>query len=155
MQALMRRTFRTQTVPVDMAAAVPVLPTAVAEEAPRGDLALRVGAGSADAGPDGCVRGGWIMSSMSAAAAAAAGRAAHGPVVAVAVSKVTLLRPVAIGDELCCYTEVVRLGTTSITLAVEAWILRQGQGEAVKLTDAQYTFVAVDGDGRPRPVMVA
>lgn len=154
MQALMRRTFRTQTAPVDMAPAVPALPAALAEEAPRGDLALRVGAGPADAGPDGCVRVGWIMSSMSAAAAAAAERAAQGPVVAVAVSKVTFLGPVAIGDAVCCYTEVVRLGTTSITLAVEVWILRQGQGAPVRLTDSQYTFVAIDGDGRPRPVVV-
>ena len=50
----------------------------------------------------------------------------------------------------CCYTEVTRTGRTSITLDVEVWVLRQGQGERVKVTEAEFTFVAVGEDGRPR-----
>jgi acyl-CoA thioesterase YciA len=50
----------------------------------------------------------------------------------------------------CCYTEIVRTGRTSITLSIEVWAMRQGQGDRVKVTDATFTFVAVDEDGRPR-----
>ena len=55
-----------------------------------------------------------------------------------------------VGDTVCCYTEVTRTGRTSITLDVEGWVLRQGQGERVKVTEAEFTFVAVGEDGRPR-----
>jgi acyl-CoA thioesterase YciA len=57
---------------------------------------------------------------------------------------------VHVGDTVCCYTEVTRTGRTSITLDVEVWVLRQGQGERVKVTKAEFTFVAVGEDGRPR-----
>jgi acyl-CoA thioesterase YciA len=52
----------------------------------------------------------------------------------------------------CCYTHAKRLGRTSLTLDVEVWVLRQGQGERVKVTDAEFTFVAVDEQGKPRPL---
>ena len=60
------------------------------------------------------------------------------------------LQPVQVGDTVCCYTEVTRTGRTSITLDVEVWVLRQGRGERVKVTEAEFTFVAVGEDGRPR-----
>jgi Thioesterase superfamily len=63
---------------------------------------------------------------------------------------ITFLQPVHVGDTVCCYTDVKRIGRTSITLGVEVWVRRQGQGERVKVTDAEFTFVAVDEDGRPR-----
>jgi acyl-CoA thioesterase YciA len=75
---------------------------------------------------------------------------AGGQVATVAVSNITFLQPVHVGDTVCCYTDVKRLGRTSITLDVEVWVLRQGQGERVKVTDAEFTFVAVHEDGRPR-----
>jgi acyl-CoA thioesterase FadM len=75
---------------------------------------------------------------------------AGGRVVTVAVSNITFLQPVHVGDTVCCYTDVKRVGRTSITLDVEVWVLRQGQGERVKVTDAEFTFVAVHEDGRPR-----
>jgi acyl-CoA thioesterase YciA len=50
----------------------------------------------------------------------------------------------------CCYTDLIRLGRTSITLGVEIWVLRQGQGERIKVTDAEFTFVAVTEDGSKR-----
>jgi acyl-CoA thioesterase YciA len=56
---------------------------------------------------------------------------------------------VHVGDTVCCYTEVTRTGRTSITLDVEVWVLRQGRGERVKVTEAEFTFVAVGEDGRP------
>lgn len=120
---------------------------------PRGELASRVLAMPADTNPMGNIFGGWIMSLMDSAGAMTATKMARGPVVTVAVSKITFLEPVQVGDVICCYTDVARIGTSSITLSVEVWVLRQGQGERVRVTDAEYTFVAVDRHGRPRPVI--
>src|SRR5258708_19495352 len=75
---------------------------------------------------------------------------AGGHAVAGAVSNIAFLQPVQVGDTVCCYTDLVRLGRTSITLGVEVWVLRQGQGERIKVTDAEFTFVAVGEDGRKR-----
>jgi acyl-CoA thioesterase YciA len=78
---------------------------------------------------------------------------AGGRVVTVSVSNITFLQPVHVGDTVCCYTEVARRGRTSITLDVEVWVLRQGQGHRVKVTEAEFTFVAVGEDGRPRELV--
>jgi len=59
---------------------------------------------------------------------------------------------VQVGDVVCCYTEIVRTGNTSITLSIEVWAMRQGRGDRVKVTDATFTFVAIDDEGRPRAV---
>jgi acyl-CoA thioesterase YciA len=89
---------------------------------------------------------------MDSAAAMAATREAQGRVVTVAVSNIAFMRPVNVGDAVCCYAELLRIGRTSMTFHVEVWVLRQGQGERVLVTDAEFTFVAVDEEGRPRRV---
>jgi acyl-CoA thioesterase YciA len=122
---------------------------------PRGELASRTLAMPADANPNGDVFGGWIMARMDAAALMTAMHDAKGRVVTVAVSNITFLRPVAVGDAVCCYTDLVRIGNTSLTLHVEVWVRRQGQGERVKVTDAELSLVAVDDEGRPRRIPVA
>src|ERR1700757_2241653 len=77
---------------------------------------------------------------------------AKGPVVTVAVSNITFMEPIKAGDAVCCYTDVERVGQTSITLHVDVWVLRQGQGDRVKVTAAEFVFVAVNDNGRPRSV---
>jgi acyl-CoA thioesterase YciA len=104
----------------------------------------------ADSNPKGDIFGGWIMSLMDSAGKMSATPHAGGRVVTVAVSNITFLQPVHVGDTVCCYTDVRRLGRTSITLDVEVWVLRQGQGARIKVTDAEFTFVAINEDGRPR-----
>src|SRR5262245_38498458 len=121
--------------------------------APSGELASRTLAMPADTNPSGDMFGGWIMSLMDAAAVMPATTQAKGRVVTVSVSNITFLRPVKVGDAVCCYTDVARVGRTSITLDVAVWVLRQGQGDRVKVTDAEFTLVAVNDDGRPRPVI--
>lgn len=121
---------------------------------PRGELASRTLAMPADTNPQGDIFGGWIMSLMDSAAKMSATRHGNGRVVTAAVSKIIFLAPIKVGDTVCCYTAVQRLGRSSITLDVEVWVLRQGQGERVKVTDAEFTFVAVDDDGRPRALAV-
>jgi len=117
---------------------------------PKGELASRTLAMPADSNPRGDIFGGWIMSLMDSAGKMSATPHAGGRVVTVAVSNIAFLQPVHVGDTVCCYTDVKRIGRTSITLDVEVWVLRQGQGERVKVTDAEFTFVAVHEDGRPR-----
>src|SRR5437870_12245012 len=122
---------------------------------PKGELASRTLAMPADCNPRGDIFGGWIMALMDSAGKMSATPQAGGRVVTVSVSNITFLQPVHVGDTVCCYTEVKRIGRTSITLEVEVWVLRQGQGERVKVTEAEFTFVAIGDDGRPREIATA
>ncbi len=119
---------------------------------PVGELALRTVAMPADTNPHGQIFGGWLMSLMDVAAGVAAGSIAKGRVATAAVSNLAFLQPVHVGDVVCCYTSLNRIGRTSITLHVEAWVLRQNQGARVKVTAAEFVMVAVDTQGQPRPV---
>jgi acyl-CoA thioesterase YciA len=123
-----------------------------AASAPRGDLASRVLAMPTDTNPKGDIFGGWIMSLMDMAGKMSATTIANGRVVTVAVDRIVFRQPVQVGDVVCCYTDIVRTGRSSITLSIEVWAMRQGQGERLKVTDATFTFVAVDDNGRPRPL---
>ncbi len=120
--------------------------------APRGELALRTVAMPADTNPAGDIFGGWIMSLMDLAAGMSARARAHGRVATAAVSHLSFLQPVKVGDVVCCYTELVRAGRTSATFDVGVWALRQGEGARIKVTEAQFVMVAVDAAGRPRPL---
>ena len=119
---------------------------------PRGELAVRTLAMPADTNPAGDIFGGWIMSLMDVAGGITAASWAGGRVVTVAVTDMSFLRPVKVGDVVCCYTDLERVGRTSATFRVEAWVLRQGQGERIKVTSAGFTYVALDEAGRPRPI---
>ena len=119
---------------------------------PRGELAARTLAMPADTNPSGDIFGGWIMSLMDAAGAITATRRAEGRVVTASVGNISFLQPVKVGDVVCCYTDLLRIRRSSMTLGVEVWVLRQGRGRRVKVTAAEFTFVALDGAGAPRPV---
>src|SRR5918998_3641203 len=119
---------------------------------PRGDLASRTMAMPANTNPRGDMFGGWLMALMDSAGAMSAVAHAKGNVATVSVSNIMFLRHVHVGDTVCCYTDVTRVGRTSITLCVEVWVLRQGQGDRVKVTEAEFTFVAINDEGRPRAV---
>ena len=119
---------------------------------PRGELSLRTVAMPADTNPNGDIFGGWIMSLMDLAAGIAASTRAKGRVATAAVSNLSFLQPVKVGDVVCVYTDIARTGRTSITLSVEAYALRQNQGDRVRVTAAEFVLVAVDANGRPRPL---
>lgn len=119
---------------------------------PRGELSLRTVAMPADTNPAGDIFGGWIMSLMDLAAGIAAGTRAKGRVATAAVSHLSFLQPVKVGDVVCVYTEITKTGRTSVTVGVEAYVLRRNQGERVRVTAAEFVLVAVDDDGVPRPL---
>jgi len=104
----------------------------------------------ADTNPAGDIFGGWIMSLMDLAAGIAASSRAKGRVATAAVSNLSFIQPVKVGDVVCVYTEIARTGRSSVTLAVETWVLRGGQGSRVRVTAAEFVLVAVDPGGRPR-----
>ena len=119
---------------------------------PRGEMATRTLAMPADANPNGDIFGGWVLAQMDIAGGIAAGQRARGRVATVAVDAMTFHLPVYVGDVLCVYADIDRIGRTSMTLHLEAWALRQRQGEKVKVTEGRFTFVALDDNGRSRPV---
>src|SRR5947209_3893548 len=95
------------------------------------------------------------MSLMDPAGAITATRHAEGRVVTASVGNIAFLQPVKVGDVVCCYTDLVRTGRSSMTLGVEVWVLRQGRGPRIKVTSAEFTFVALDETGRPRPLALS
>ena len=119
---------------------------------PRGELAARTVAMPADTNPNGEIFGGWTMAMMDTAGMMTATRHAQGRVTTVAVTDMVFLCPVRVGDVVCCYTDQVRIGRTSLTLRVEVWVLRQPVGDRIKVTHADFTYVALDNAGQPRPV---
>jgi acyl-CoA thioesterase YciA len=119
---------------------------------PRGELAVRVVAMPADTNANGDIFGGWVMSRMDQAGGIAGVSRSHGRVVTVAVDAMTFIRPVKVGDVLCVYTEVEKVGRTSMKIHIEAWAQRFMTRDREKVTDATFTFVAIDDSGRPRVV---
>ena len=123
-----------------------------AKKEPQGELAIRTLAMPADANPSGDIFGGWVLSQMDIAGGVQAGQRARGRVATVAVTAITFHLPVYVGDVLCVYGEIGSIGRTSITVDLEAWALRRKQGERVRVTEGQFVYVALDEEGRPRPV---
>lgn len=123
------------------------------EEEPIGELALRTLAMPADTNPSGDIFGGWLMGQMDIAGGIAAGSRAGGRVATVAVDGFTFHKPVHVGDVVCCYIEILRTGRTSVTIRVQAWTLRRHQADVrIKVTEGNFTFVALDENGNKRLV---
>jgi acyl-CoA thioesterase YciA len=120
---------------------------------PRGDLTVRVAAMPADTNANGDIFGGWVLSQMDVAGGIASAEYANGRVVTIAIDAMTFIRPVKVGDVLCVYTAVDSVGRTSMKVHIEAWARRRLTHEREKVTDATFTYVAIDEDGRPRPVI--
>ncbi len=119
---------------------------------PNGELVIRTLAMPADANPSGDIFGGWVLSQMDIAGGVTASQRARGRVATVAVTAMTFHLPVYVGDVLCVYTEIEKIGRTSITVALEAWALRGRLGGRARVTEGRFVFVALGEDGRPRPV---
>ncbi len=119
---------------------------------PSGALTIRTLAMPADTNPAGDIFGGWVMSQMDIAGAIAAVERAQGRVVTVAVEGMTFIAPVKVGDVLCVYTTIERVGNTSITVGIEAWARRNRLDARVKVTDGRFVYVSLNEDGSKRPI---
>ncbi len=121
-------------------------------DAPKGELVIRTLAMPADTNPSGDIFGGWVLSQMDIAGGIKAGQRAKGRVATVAVTAMTFHLPVFVGDVLCVYADIEKVGRTSIAVNLDAWALRGRQGERVRVTEGLFVFVALGEDGKPRPV---
>ena len=116
-------------------------------------LVMRVMPTPADANSNGDIFGGWIMAQVDIAGAVLPSRVAKGRIATVAVNQFVFKQPVSVGDLLSFYATVERVGRTSVTVNVEVYAERNpAQIVVVKVTEANLTYVAIDRDGKPRPI---
>ncbi|EOV1170765.1 acyl-CoA thioester hydrolase YciA [Vibrio fluvialis] len=122
---------------------------------PRGQLLLRTLAMPADTNANGDIFGGWIMSQLDLAGGILAKEISCGRIVTVSVSSITFKRPVKVGDVVCCYGECTKIGRTSMSINLEVWvkpIKEDGVLDRFQVCEATFNYVAIDADGRPRPI---
>ena len=117
------------------------------------ELVLRVMPMPADSNANGDIFGGWIMAQVDVAGSILPARIAKGRIATVAVNQFIFKQPVSIADLLSFYARVERIGTTSVTVNVEVYAERNPAAlHVVKVTEANLTYVAIDREGRPRPI---
>jgi len=119
-----------------------------------GDLVLRVIPRPADVNANGDIFGGWIMAQVDMAGAVLPSRIAKGRIATVAVNQFIFKQPVSMGDLLSFYARITRIGRTSISVHVQVYAERNPANlHVVKVTEADLTYVAIDAQGQPRPVL--
>ena len=125
---------------------------APANGAPVGELSTRTVAMPADTNPAGDIFGGWLLAQMDIAGGIVANRRARGRTATVAVDAMKFHLPVFVGDVLCCYARIERIGTSSISVKIEAWAERRNSDDHVKVTEGLFTYVALGPEREPRAV---
>ncbi len=119
------------------------------------ELVLKVIPMPADTNGNGDIFGGWVMAQVDLAGSVLPARLVQGRMATVAVNEFVFKHPVRVGDICSFFAHVTRIGRTSVTVEVEVYSERfAGQGRYVKVTEARLTYVALDAEGRPRPVVV-
>ncbi|WP_127715840.1 acyl-CoA thioester hydrolase YciA [Halobacteriovorax sp. HLS] len=115
----------------------------------NGELSLRTLAMPGDTNPNGDIFGGWLMSQMDIAGSIYAMKRCGGRVVTVAVDSMVFHAPVNVGDIVCCYADTVKVGNTSIAIKIEVYIVKRFKDERSKVTEAVFTYVHINDEGRP------
>ena len=117
------------------------------------NLTIRVMAMPSDSNASGDIFGGWLMSQVDIAGSIVARRRAQGRIVTVAVDSFRFRKPVFVGDVVSCYASITRIGKTSLTIKVKAYVKRQGKSHHTHfVTEAELTYVAVDEQRKPRQI---
>ena len=126
---------------------------------PDGELLLRTSPMPRETNANCDIFGGWIMSQMDIAGAMMAIEIAGGRTVTIAVEAMRFIKPVNTGDIVCCYGKVMRIGNSSVTIRVEVWVkpgfkemTLERNSDFSLVTEASYTYVAVDQKGRKRQI---
>ncbi len=123
-------------------------------QAPQGELSLRTLAMPADTNQNGDIFGGWLLSQMDIAGGMYVGKTGQCRSVTVAIEAMTFRKPVFVGDVVSVYVDTIRVGHTSITVRVEAWVSRRNETHMILVTDGNFTYVAIDDQGKPQPIKV-
>jgi len=124
-------------------------------EAPKGELVLQTVAMPADANVYGDIFGGWLVAQMDLGGAVLAHQRARNRVTTVAVNHLSFLKPVYVGDLVCCYAQVIETGRSSIQIKVEIWATRMRIREQVRVTEGTWVYVALDEQGRSKAIQWA
>ena len=106
----------------------------------------------ADMNGNGVIFGGWVLSQMDIAGGTLAARVAKGRVATVAITAMTFVQPIKVGDLVSIYGEVSKVGRTSVTIALETIVQRRLDPTPIQVTHGTFVFVAIDEDGKPRQV---
>lgn len=119
----------------------------------QGELALQTLTMPKDTNANGDIFGGWLVSQMDLAAGIISKQVAKGRSATVAIQNVTFLKPVSVGSTVSCYGRVTKRGRTSIHIAVDVWMWHQlTETDGVKVAEGAFVFVAIDEEGKPRPL---
>lgn len=122
------------------------------ETEPRGDLSIRTLAMPADTNQNGDIFGGWLLSQMDIGGGIFASKVARSRTVTVAIDAMNFRKAVFVGDVVSVHATVVRIGKTSLTVHIEAWVLRRNETHSILVTDGNFTYVSIDDHGRPQVI---
>src|ERR1700727_2604194 len=122
------------------------------ETGPAGDLCIRTLAMPADTNQNGDIFGGWLLSQMDLGGGVFASKITKSRTVTVAIEAMNFRKAVYVGDLVSVHANLVRIGKTSITVHLEAWVLRRKESQSILVTDGNFTYVAIDDDGHPQAV---
>jgi acyl-CoA thioesterase YciA len=126
-----------------------------AETEPDGDLCIRTLAMPADTNQNGDIFGGWLLSQMDLGGGIFASKTAKSRTVTVAIEAMNFRKPVFVGDLVSVHANLVRIGKTSITVHLEAWVLRRREMHSILVTDGNFTYVSIDDQGHPQAIQRA
>jgi acyl-CoA thioesterase YciA len=124
----------------------------IAATEPQGDLCIRTLAMPADTNANGDIFGGWLLSQMDLGGGVFASKIAKSPTVTVAIEAMNFRKPVFVGDLVSVHANLVRIGRTSVTVHLEAWVLRRKEMLSILVTDGNFTYVSIDEDGHPQAI---
>src|ERR1700722_19332107 len=119
---------------------------------PCGDLCIRTLAMPADTNQNGDIFGGWLLSQMDLGGGVAAPKTAKSRPVRVAIEAMNFRKPVFVGDLVSVHASLVKIGKTSVTVHLEAWVLRRKEMQSILVTDGNFTYVSIDDEGHPQAV---
>ena len=119
---------------------------------PCGDLSIRTLAMPADTNQNGDIFGGWLLSQMDIGGGIFASKIAKSRTVTVAIDAMNFRKAVYVGDLVSVHANLVRVGRTSITVHLEAWVVRRREMQSILVTDGNFTYVSIDDNGRPQAI---
>jgi acyl-CoA thioesterase YciA len=122
------------------------------ETEPCGDLCIRTLAMPADTNGNGDIFGGWLLSQMDIGGGVFASKLAKSRTVTVAIEAMNFRKPVYVGDLVSVHADLVKIGRTSMTVHIEAWVLRRKETHSILVTDGNFTYVSIDDQGKPQAI---
>jgi acyl-CoA thioesterase YciA len=122
------------------------------ETEPAGQVCIRTLAMPADTNQNGDIFGGWLLSQMDLAGGVFASKIAKSRTVTVAIEAMNFRKPVFVGDLLSVHANLVKIGRTSVTVHIEAWVLRRKEMHSILVTDGNFTYVSIDDSGHPQAI---